>query len=297
MATRRGLGKGLSALIPGAEATPAAPDARAVARVPIDQIEPNPQQPRTRFNDADIGALADSIRQHGVLQPLVVHRYGGAYRLIAGERRLRAAQMAGLTDVPVTLHETPEAEGSLALSLIENVQRDDLNPLEEAGAYRRLLDEFQLTQESVARQVGKTRAHITNSLRLLTLAPALQGALISDAITAGHARALASLSIEVQEDGLRQVLKHELNVRQTEALARDLGGATPSRAGRPRGAIADPQTKELENHFRTALQAPVSLTRRRRGGRLVIEFHSDEELNALYRRLVLGQRDTEPPAS
>jgi ParB family chromosome partitioning protein len=292
VANRRGLGRGLGALIPGGDATPAAPGVpAAVVSVPIDEIEPNPQQPRRRFNDAELGALADSIRQHGILQPLVVHRHGGSYRLIAGERRLRAAKVAGLVEVPITLHETPDAEGSLALSLIENVQRDDLNPLEEAEAYRRLLEEFQITQESVARRVGKTRAHITNSLRLLTLAPALKSALLSEAITAGHARALAGLDGPAQEEGLRRVLKQELNVRQAEALARDLGAGTATpRAGRRRGALPDPQTVELETHFRTALQAPVSLTRRNRGGRLVIEFHSDEELNALYRRLVLGER-------
>ncbi|MDP9325937.1 MAG: ParB/RepB/Spo0J family partition protein [Candidatus Dormibacteraeota bacterium] len=261
--------------------------------MPTDMIEPNPHQPRTRFDDNEIGALADSIRQHGMLQPLVVHRHGGAYRLIAGERRLRAARLAGLAEVPVTLHDTPAAEGSLALSLIENVQRDDLSPLEEAEAYRLLLEDFQLTHEAVARQVGKTRAHISNSLRLLTVAPAVQGALLSQAITAGHARALAGLNPEVQEEGLRRVLKGELNVRQTEAMAREMGNASPSpRAGRPRGPVVDPQTRELETHFRAALQAPVSLTRRRRGGRLVIEFYSDEELNALYRRLVLGERDS-----
>ncbi|HEV3233716.1 MAG TPA: ParB/RepB/Spo0J family partition protein [Candidatus Dormibacteraeota bacterium] len=287
------MGRGLSALIPG-EATPASPPGTgSPTHVPTDMIEPNPHQPRTRFDDNEIGALADSIRQHGILQPLVVHRHGAAYRLIAGERRLRAARLAGLTEVPVTLHETPAAEGSLALSLIENVQRDDLSPLEEAEAYRLLLEDFQLTHEAVARQVGKTRAHITNSLRLLTLAPAVQGALISNAITAGHARTLAGLSPDGQEEGLRRVLKGELNVRQTEALARELGNASPSpRPGRPRGPVPDPQTRELETHFRTALQAPVSLTRRRRGGRLVIEFYSDEELNALYRRLVLGERDS-----
>jgi ParB family chromosome partitioning protein len=277
--------------MPGAEASPSAPP--NAANVPIDDIEPNPQQPRTHFTDADIGALADSIRQHGMLQPLVVHRYGSGYRLIAGERRLRAARLAGLAEVPVTLHETPEAEGSLALSLIENVQRDDLSPLEEAEAYRRLLEDFKLTHESVARQVGKTRAHISNTLRLLTLAPALQGALLSEAITAGHARALAGLNGKSQEDGLRRVLHDDLNVRQTEVLAREMGAAGASRPkSRRRGPVTDPQTQELETHFRDALQARVSLTRRRKGGRLVIEFFSDDELNALYRRLVLGERDS-----
>jgi ParB family chromosome partitioning protein len=143
----------------------------------------------------------------------------------------------------------------------------------------------------VARRVGKTRAHITNSLRLLTLAPALQSALLSEAISAGPSSPARARAWPAQEEGLRRVLKQELNVRQAEALARDLGAGTATpRAGRRRGALPDPQTVELETHFRTALQAPVSLTRRNRGGRLVIEFHSDEELNALYHRLVLGER-------
>src|SRR2546425_4561556 len=142
---RRGLGRGLSALIPGTEG-PSAPSSGA-RLVPIDAIQPNPQQPRTRFVDEELGALADSIRQHGVLQPLLVHRTGSGFELIAGERRLRAARIAGLTEVPVMLHDAPEAEGSLALSLIENVQRDDLNPLEEAEAYRRVRGDFYPTPE------------------------------------------------------------------------------------------------------------------------------------------------------
>ncbi|MEA2647130.1 MAG: ParB family transcriptional regulator, chromosome partitioning protein [Chloroflexota bacterium] len=285
MAKRRGLGRGLDALIPGAGAVEAAPS--GIASLPIDLVQPNPQQPRQRFSDAELGALADSIRQHGILQPLLVARGAGGYQLIAGERRLRAARMAGLTQVPVTLREAPEAEVSLALSLIENVQRDELNALEEAEAYRRLLEEFNLTHEAVARQVGKTRAHITNSLRLLGLAPAVQGALLSGAISAGHARALAGLDAGAQEDALRRVLRDEMNVREAEALAREAGSAAPPRPGRRRGRVElDAQSRELEDHFRTALQAPVTLRRRRRGGRLVVEFHSDEELDALYRRIV-----------
>lgn len=288
MGKRRGLGRGLDALIPGAGTMEAAPS--GIASLSIDLIQPNPEQPRQQFADAELGALADSIRQHGILQPLLVARGPEGYRLIAGERRLRAARMAGMTQVPVTLREMPEAETSLALSLIENVQRDELNPLEEAEAYRRLLEEFQLTHEAVARQVGKTRAHITNCLRLLTLAPALQGALLSGAITAGHARALAALDPDAQEDALRRVLRDDLNVRQAEALARESGaGAAPRTTRSRRRAELDAQSRELEDHFRAALQAPVTLTRRRRGGRLVVEFHSDEELDALYRRLVLGE--------
>jgi len=282
---RRGLGRGLAALIPGTEAVSGG--ASPSRMIPIDAIEPNPEQPRSRFGDEDLGALADSIRQHGILQPLLVTRSGTGYQLIAGERRLRAARTAGLTEVPVTMRETPEASGSLALSLIENVQRDNLNPLEEAEAYRRLLDEFALTHEAVARQVGKTRAHITNCLRLLTLAPALQTALLSRAITAGHARALASLPPATQEDGLRRIVRDDLTVRQTEAIARGFA-ETPAAAApvRRRGPVLDPQSQQLETRFREALQAPVTLTRRRRGGKLTIEFFSDDELDGLFRRIV-----------
>jgi ParB family chromosome partitioning protein len=216
---------------------------------------------------------------------LVVPEESG-YRLIAGERRLRAARLAGLSEVPVTLHDEPGPRQSLALSLIENVQRHDLNALEEAEAYRRLTEEFEMTREEVARQVGRTRAHVSNTLRLLGLASPLQAALLTEAISAGHARALAGLPSEAQEEGLRRVLREELNVRQTELLAQNLnrgaGGVRRQRAKREQ----DPQTRELEGRFRDALQARVTLRRRRIGGRLVVEFYSDEELDSLYRRIV-----------
>jgi ParB family chromosome partitioning protein len=279
-----GLGRGLGALIPGSQAIPARP--LPAGRAPIDSIHANPEQPRRRFDEAELEELADSIRQHGVLQPLLVVPEESGYRLIAGERRLRAARLAGLSEVPVTLHDEPGPRQSLALSLIENVQRHDLNALEEAEAYRRLTEEFQMTREEVARQVGRTRAHVSNTLRLLGLASPLQAALLTEAISAGHARALAGLPSEAQEEGLRRVLREELNVRQTELLAQNLnrgaGGVRRQRAKREQ----DPQTRELEGRFRDALQARVTLRRRRKGGRLVVEFYSDEELDSLYRRIV-----------
>ena len=281
---KRGLGRGLGALMQGSH--PIQARSAAAGRAAIDSIHANPEQPRREFNPSELTTLADSIRQHGVLQPLLVVPTENGYRLIAGERRLRAARMAGLTEVPVTLHEEGGAQASLALSLIENIQRHDLNPLEEAEAYRRLIDDFHISQEETARQVGRTRAHVSNTLRLLGLAPAIHGALLSRAISAGHARAVAGLSYEMQEDVLRRILRDELNVRQTEQLAQVAAqsGEKPRRARHRRDQ--DPETRELESRFRDALETKVSLQRKRKGGRLVIEFYSDEELDGLYRRIV-----------
>lgn len=284
---RGGLGRGLGAIIPGGQLTASAP---GVATLAVDLIQANPDQPRQAFGDLEMEGLAASIREHGILQPLVVSRAGTGYRLIAGERRLRAARSAGLTEVPVVVRDEPDRQHSLALSLIENIQRHDLNALEEAEAFRRLLEEFSMSHEGIARQVGKSRTHVTNALRLLTLAPTVQGALLSGAISAGHARAIAGLPEHLQEEALRQVLRGEMNVRQTEALAQELG---EKRAGMPRQRVKreqDADTRELESQFRTALQSRVTLSRGRKGGKLIIQFSSDDELDALYRHVVLGER-------
>jgi ParB family chromosome partitioning protein len=286
---RGGLGRGLGALIPGAD-SPSAGGGGSLQRVPLEAIRANPQQPRQAFDEAELRSLADSIRQHGVLQPLLVTRDAeGAYTLIAGERRLRASRLAGLHDVPVVVRDQPAGDDNLALSLVENIQRHDLNALEEAEAYRQLLEDFALTQEDVGRRVGRTRAHITNSLRLLGLAPALQGALLGGAITAGHGRALAALDHERQEHALRLVLRDDLNVRQTEELARTIAGATLP-GSRQRGRPApSADTRALEDRFRQALQAKVTLTRTGKRGRLLIQFSDDEELGRLY-TLIVGDQ-------
>ena len=284
---RGGLGRGLGSLILGGDLN-ARPHGASTAA--IESIEANPDQPRQTFGDAEMEGLVASIREHGILQPLVVARRGAGYQLIAGERRLRAARAAGLTDVPAVVRETPEREESLALSLIENIQRHDLNSLEEADAYRRLLDEFSLSHEAIARQVGKSRTHITNTLRLLGLAAAVQGALLSNAITPGHARAVASLPEHLQEEALRRILRSEMSVREAEVLARGMaeaGAATPRRRARRE---QDADTRALEARFREALQARVSLNRTGKGGKLVVQFGSDEELDALFRLVVLGER-------
>ncbi len=277
MARRRGLGKGLDALIPAGE-TPG-----GVIQVPIEAVRRNPRQPRSRFDEAALEELAASIREHGVLQPLVVSREAESdgYVLIAGERRLEAARLAGLETVPVVVRQVEEQE-RLELALVENLQRADLNPLEAAEGYRMLAEDFGLSHEAIARRVGKSRAAVTNALRLLKLAPEAQAALRDGRISEGHARALLGLSAtSAQAAALRVVLERGLSVRETERLVRRW-----KEAGQRRGKDRpDPEVEALEEELRAALGTRVSLRRGRRGGRLVIYYYSDEELNAIIERL------------
>lgn len=275
-----GLGRGLEALVPSY-----APEVRAVE---IAHIAAGPYQPRTYMDQQALAELAESIRQHGVLQPLLLSRAtapqgGPTYRLIAGQRRLQAARMAGLERVPAVILEATPGE-QLELALVENLQRADLTPLEEAQAYRRLVEEFGLTQEQVAQRVGRSRAAVANTLRLLSLSPEIQESLARGEISAGHARALLSLPGEgARRRAWLLVRKRGLSVRQTEELVRWGGGAAPAaRAGRP----ADAETAALEERLRQALGTRVRLTRGRRGGRLTIHFYSDEELEAILGRLL-----------
>lgn len=278
-----GLGKGLGALIP-LRSQPA-------TEVSVDSIVPNPLQPRHHLDAASLEDLANSIREVGVIQPLVVSLApssdgvspgGPRYQLIAGERRWHAAKMAGLTSVPVVVKEaTPEQ--ALQIALVENIQRLDLTPLEEASAYRQLIDDFGLTQEEVASRVGKSRVAVTNALRLLGLADEVKAALAAGQITEGHARALLALDHpEAQATTLGIVMRRGLSVRQTEELVRRLKRLGEVTVGRRRTA----HTAALEDEFRLALGTKVSLFRSRRGGRLVIHFYSDEQLDALYELLV-----------
>ncbi|HEY67519.1 MAG: stage 0 sporulation protein J [Chloroflexi bacterium] len=277
---KRGLGKGLEALIPLAEEEAAA---QGVVEVPLASITPNPHQPRAPIRDQDLVELAASIEEHGIIQPLVVTRAPDGYQLIAGERRWRAARLAGLPTVPVIVKDVAPSE-MLELALVENLQRADLNPLEEAMAYRQLTEEFGLTQEQVARRVGKSRVAVSNTLRLLKAARPVQEALLAGKISEGHARALLGLErAEAQEAALKAVLRRGLNVRQTEELVRRLLGLREEQ--RPAHAPS-PETRALESRFREALGTKVSLTRSGEGGRIVIYFYSEEELNALYERIV-----------
>jgi len=285
MTRRRGLGKGLDALIPSDEAE----RPTGVQEVPLDGIHPNPRQPRTQIDPEALGELAQSIRKHGVLQPLIVspEPFGGGYALVAGARRLEAARLVGLETVPVIIRRTDERL-RLELALIENLQRADLNPLEAAEGYRQLADDFGLAHDEIAAQVGKSRAAITNTLRLLRLTSAARQALAAGAISEGHARALLSVpSGQAQSAALQTVLNRNLNVRQTEELVRRLAGerkAPARRRSRP------PEESDLEGQFRQALGTRVTLVRGRRGGRLIIHFYSDEELNALVDQILPRSR-------
>jgi ParB family chromosome partitioning protein len=282
---RRGLGKGLGALIPGAEAPV------GLIEVAVTEIGANPRQPRQGIDSEGLRELADSIREHGLLQPLIVTErdpsepaQGPRYQLIAGERRWRAATLAGLQVVPV-LVKGATAQETLELALVENIQRADLNPLEEANAYRQLMDEFALTQEQVAERVGRSRVAVANSLRLLRLADDIKDAILANRISEGHGRALLALpNATLQLRVLHLIERRGLSVRQTEELVRRLAATTA--AATQATPAQTPETRALEDRFRGALGTKVSLFRSKRGGRLVIHFFSEEELEAIYDRIV-----------
>jgi len=283
----RGLGKGLDALIPGsAPIIPSQPFPAGVAQVALGSIQPNPLQPRTVMDSSSLEELAASIREHGIIQPLIVSRddTGEGYILIAGERRWQAARQAGLATVPVLVRQATDEE-RLELALIENIQRADLNALEEAGAFQHMAGDFGLSHEQIAQRVGKSRTAVTNTLRLLKLAPAAQQALVDGAISEGHARALLGLeNPEAQESALKTVTARELNVRQTEELVRKLAG--DRLPPKPRSGPS-PDLLALEERIRASLGTKVNLRSGRRGrGSLVIYYYSAEELDALLSRLV-----------
>ena len=278
MTRARGLGRGLSALIP---------TTAGVDEVDVDLIIPNPHQPRSSMSDESLRELADSIREHGVLQPLLVsdNQADGVYQLIAGERRLLAARLAGLSRVPVVVKEAASGE-LLELALVENLQRQDLNPLEEALAYRRLAEEFEMTQEAIASRVGRSRTAVANALRLLALSDEIKASLASAAISEGHARALLGLEDEAgRTEAWRRVVKDGLTVRQTEELVRRWPLAAVSKRSSP-PRQQDPDALALEARIRTSLGTKVELRRRASGrGSLVLHFYSDEELEGLLARL------------
>ena len=291
MNKRRGLGRGLEALIPSGEYVEELSDNRARRRfalqIAIAEIKPNPEQPRRSFDPASLQELADSIRIHGILQPLLVREGLAGYELIAGERRLRAAEIAGLAEVPVIVHPGSggRLEERLELALVENLQRTDLNAIEEARAIQRLLRDFGLTQEALGERIGKNRVTIAQSVRLLGLPEPAVRAIESGVITAGHGIALLGLATAAQQlAGLERVLHEHWSVRQTEEWVRVR--ATEAGSRRPRKvSTADPETRALEEEFRRALGTKVVLTRLKHGGRLTIEFYSNEELETIRRRL------------
>ena len=275
-----GLGRGLDALIPGRD------DDRGVLEIALHRIAANPDQPRATFDEAQLHELAASIALHGVLQPVIVRELAdGGYQLIAGERRARAARLAGLETIPAIVHDSDGAETSLELALIENLQREDLNAIETALAYRELIDRFGLTHEAVARQVGKSRVAVSNALRLLELAPETRAAIMEGRLSEGHGRALAAITVPaLQRAILAVVLERQLSVRQTEELVRRKREESP--AGRV-GALSH-DLQDLEAQLRGVLATKVGIVRTRRGGRLVIDFYSDEELDRLYSIITRG---------
>lgn len=287
---RRGLGKGLGALIPTGEPVP------GIRKANIDAIIPNPRQPRSLFDSEALQELANSIREVGLIQPLIVQQLSSSedpvgpprYQLIAGERRWRAARLAGLRHVQVIVKDATPQE-MLELALVENIQRADLNPLEEAGAYRQLADDFGLTQERIAERVGRSRVSVTNTMRLLRLPDQIQEALLGLRISEGHARALLMLDGEEEQLlAFKTIVKKGLSVRQTEELVRRLQAATGDRGseGTSRRRKRSPETEALEQEFRESLGTKVDLFRSRKGGKVVIHFYSEEELQALYERFV-----------
>jgi ParB family transcriptional regulator, chromosome partitioning protein len=292
MPAKSGLGRGLDALIPSntfqPETLPGSSNEifSGVLHVPLAQIRPNPRQPRTHFDPAALDDLAASIKEHGVIQPLIVSQDSATagYILIAGERRLQASQLAGLAEVPVIVRQTTDQQ-KLELALIENIQRADLNPLEEANAFQQLVDEFHLSHEEIALRVGKSRVAVTNTLRLLKLAAPVQQALVDGRVTEGHARALLSLSTpQAQAAALQTVITQNLTVRQTEELVRKLAGEKPASMPKPGPS---PDVLALEERLRATLGAEVSLKAGKNGkSSLTMYFYSQEELNAILERLL-----------
>jgi ParB family chromosome partitioning protein len=282
MPQKSGLGRGLDALIPGGNNVQMG---NGVMLVPVEMVSPNPRQPRNMMHPEDLEELTVSVREHGVLQPLIVTQgeLTGHYILIAGERRLQAARFAGLASVPVLVRQATDQQ-RLELAIIENIQRSDLSALEEAEAYRQLAEDFELSHESIAARVGKSRVAVTNTLRLLRLPDSVKNALIEKRISEGHARALLALSTpDAQTAALHTVLARELNVRQTEELVRKLSGERPVRKPKP---IVSPDIAELENRLRSSLGTKVTLRSGRKGGTLIIHYYSNEELDALTGRLL-----------
>jgi ParB family transcriptional regulator, chromosome partitioning protein len=276
-ARRRALGRGLGALIPmdSYRGDPGA-DEGAERTVPVDMIVPNPYQPRGAFSESSLDELASSIRDKGLLQPLLVKRTTDGYEIIAGERRFRAAKRAGLNRIPVIVRDVEGCE-SLELALVENLQREDLNPLEEALAYQRLVEEFGVTQEDIAKRVGKNRSTVTNSLRLLQLPDEIRAQIAAGTLSAGHARSLLALTSPAQQVGIAQeITRRKLSVRDTERLVRD-------RANR---GEADLDRQAVETQLSQALGTRVRLKQRKNGaGSIEIEYYSLAELNGLVSRL------------
>ncbi len=286
MTKKPALGKGLSALIPASR--PSAPEARpgtSVLMADLEHLEANRQQPRHRFDDDGIEELARSVKETGILQPILVTRDGERFRILAGERRARAARLAGLTRVPVLVREGLEDRDHLLLALVENVQRRDLTAMEEAEAYQHLKDKFGMTQDEIAERVGKDRATVANAMRLLKLPAEIRAQVEDGLLSAGHARTLLALpSAADQETLAREFLRRGLSVRAAEARVKDFLAGVPKK--RTSGPDNDPDTRDAEGRLQRALGTKVEIRRRKKGGEVRLAFYSEEQLIGLFERLV-----------
>lgn len=283
MERRPALGKGLSALIPDAPE----PARQGVVEVDIDLLAPNEKQPRVQIDDAKLQELARSIKENGVIQPILVQKIGDLYRIIAGERRWRAAQYAGLLKVPIVVREMPvdDERQLLQLALVENIQREDLNAIDEAAAYQRLADEFGLSHDQIAAAVGKDRSSVANYVRLLKLAEEVRAEVAAGRLTMGHARALLALTDHAkQREASREVISRGLSVRETEALAKRIASPAAPRIARS-GPLNDVHTRAAEDRLRFALGTKVRILRRAQGGTIEISFGSEAELNRIYEQI------------
>ncbi len=278
---KQALGKGLGALIPDLSTLDDKErKALGITEIELDRIVPNEYQPRKVFNDEKLKELAASIKEQGVIQPVIVHRTGSGYQLIAGERRWRASRLAGLKTVPALIKDATKRE-LLEMALIENIQREDLNPLEAAEAYKRLQDEFKLTQEDLAKRVGKERSTVTNFLRILGLPKEIKQELATGALTMGHAKAILSLErVRDQMQAALKVVKKGLSVREAEILASRL--KNPQREKKAR---LSHELKAIEEKLRRALGTKVIMTTKSKGGRIVIEYYSPEELERILEKI------------
>jgi ParB family chromosome partitioning protein len=275
-----GLGRGLTALIPQRA------QQSATTEIPIDRIRPNPRQPRQRMDQDQLDELAASIREHGVLQPILVTETLDGYQLVAGERRFRASRQAGLERIPAVGHQLADRD-QLELALVENLQRADLGPMEEAHAFQSLVDEFELTHDTIAQRLGRSKSAVTNTLRLLDLDPEVQAAIADGRLSAGHARAIGGLPVSQQAHVARTVIDQGFSVRQAEELVRRLREPRDATRAASR-RLPDPDLERVEEDLRRRLGTKVTLARSRKGGRIIIEFYSDEELGQLYDRLIGG---------
>ena len=279
MAKRKALGRGFSALFPD---TVIEEDDKGLFYCPIESISPNPHQSRQSFGESELAELAQSIKEKGVIQPILVTKTKDGFQLIAGERRWRAAQKAGLDKIPALIRDVSPAE-ALQIALIENIQRQDLNPIEEAAAYQELLQEFNFTQEALSARIGKNRTTIANFLRLLKLPDDVQRDLIDGRLSAGHARVLVSIDSPSTQRKIRDlVIKRSLSVRQTEALAKRFLASKKSEAIRDE---IDSYLESLVNNLQSSLGTKVAIERKGKKGRIIIEFYSDDELGRLVERL------------